>query len=193
MFGVCGAAPAGFGSVPSPGFLGDFPGGGFSLLADVTLSPTQLVIAAVMFVVTLIGYHFKIGDYIREQAGTPEKKQSVSIDGQPIEFKGTARVVNHEDLDTRLSGYATTGDLHEAESRIEGKMEQNFRALDQKRSTSIANVHEHLRGISEKLVAKMDEDSQTRREETSDLHEKVNTIAVSVAEMRGEMRKKGHS
>lgn len=63
MFGVCGAATAGFGSVPSPGFLGDFPGGGFPLAQIPEVSPAfgpwvnQLFVALgiVAFVLMIVG------------------------------------------------------------------------------------------------------------------------------------------
>lgn len=62
-FGVCGAAPACLGNSPSPGFLGYFPGGGFTLAQIPEVSPAfgpwvnQLFVALgiVAFVLMIVG------------------------------------------------------------------------------------------------------------------------------------------
>ncbi len=117
------------------------------------------------------------------------KTQRVGIDNPAISVQGVVRFVAHEELDARLGGYVTSDDLHDAETRIDAKIETNFRALDEKRSRSIGNLHEHLTGTAAKLAEKIEMSN-------GDLHEKINAIAVSVAEIRGALgvgKKGGHA
>jgi hypothetical protein len=181
-FGVCGAAPAGFGSVPSSGLLGGIPGGGFPL-AGITLNDLNITYAVVGTVGGLLGLWSLFGQHIRRQAGVKET-QSTTLEGQPITVRGELRMVAHDELDQRLESYATTEQLHHTEQRIEGKLEQNFRALDEKRSRSIGNLHEHLTGAVTKIHERIEATASAQRVDT-DI--KLEAVRREIHEMPGKL------
>jgi len=179
-FGVCGAAPALGGLLPSPGFPGDFPGGGFPLAA-VTMEWWQVAIAGAMSLVVLIGYHFKVGDYIRQQASQKTSTETM-IGNQPVRVQAEVEMVERAELSEALTHYASRDDLHKLE-----------RHMDEKLQKSVGAVHQHLRGMGESIEEKIATSAEASRQSEEKLHEKVNGIALCVAEMRGEMKKKGHA
>lgn len=181
-FGVCGAASAGFGNVPSPGLLGGGPGGGLPL-AGISLNDLNVAYAAIGTVGGLLGLWSLFGQHIRREAGVKET-QSTTLEGQPITVKGELRMVAHDELDQRLESYATTEQLHHTEQRIEGKLEQNFRALDEKRSRSIGNLHEHLTGAVTKIHERIEATASAQRVDT-DI--KLEAVRREIHEMPGKL------
>lgn len=73
--------------------------------------------------------------------------------------------------------YATKsehGELRERVDRVEEKIEENYKTLDQKRSSSVANLHEAVRELSQQLNARIDEVPQRTIRllaETKQLHQ----------------------
>lgn len=156
-------------------------------LAELTLTNTQIGIGAIAFVVTLIGYHFKVGQYIREQAGVKETK-AVEITGQPLKTQTVARYVMHEELIVMLKGYVTTDDLYQTEKRLDTKIEANFRSLDEKRSRSIGNLHEHLTNESKALSEKIETSSERKGQEIGETHKRIDSLGQQVGVLIGEVR-----
>lgn len=68
------------------------------ILADLTLSPDQIGLAAIAFIVTLLGYHAVVGKFIRQQAGVKET-QTMEITGQPLNFQREKELVEKREHD----------------------------------------------------------------------------------------------
>lgn len=141
------------------------------LAADVG----QMALGGIGLFVTLIGYHLTIGKYIRQQAGVKDTA-STTLEGQPIQVQGVVKYVAHSELEERLSGYASTTDLHGMERRLSVKLEEDFRELDKKRSCSIGNLHEHLTGTTKSLTDKIEHASSRQ-------HDRIEAMSTSI---RGE-------
>ncbi len=147
------------------------------LIAELTTG-SKMLDGSIGAAVVLITWHFTIRRYIREQAGTPEEPKQTEIIGQPLKMQAVRECVQHEELNLRLEGYVTTEALHDTEKRLDAKIEENFRELDNKRSASIGNLHEHLKGTERKLGDKISE-------EVGGTHERINQLAGNLGEVKG--------
>lgn len=177
-FGVCGEASAGFGNVPSPGFPGGFPGGGFPL-AGISLNDLNIAYAVVGTLGGALGLWSLFGQHIRREAGVKDTT-STTLEGQPITVRGELRMVAHHELEERLESYVTNDDLHAAELRLTEKQETNFRELDKKRSASIGNVHEHLNGTAAKIHERIEAVAATQR---ADMDTKIEAVRKEIHDM----------
>ncbi len=151
------------------------------MLADISLTGAQAGLGAIGIIVCLIGYHFVLGRYIREQAHVKEP-HITTISDQPVEVRAAVQFIARHELDERLGSYVTTGELHGVEKRIDDKLEKNFRDLDDKRSRSIGNLHEHLTGTANSLGEKIEDGDQRTHERTDALAQQV---GVLIGEVRG--------
>jgi hypothetical protein len=111
------------------------------------------------------------------------KTQNVRVEAPMPASEPVPHYVTTDVLDGVVGTLATKLELSAMEHGIERKMHQQFQSLDEKRSRSIRELHEHISGTAK---------AQAEREEahTVALHEKINVIAENVAEMRGEMKRK---
>lgn len=111
------------------------------------------------------------------------KTQNVRVEAPMPASEAVPQYVTTGDLDSVVGTLATKLEMAEMERGIETKMHLQFQSLDEKRSRSIRQLHEHISGTAK---------AQAEREEahTVALHQKINAIAENVAEMRGEMKRK---
>lgn len=136
-------------------------------LADVTLSPNEIGIAAVGFIITLLTYHAVVSKYIREQAGVKDT-QRVEIAGQPMTMRTEVNFVPTGEF--RLFEKRVQNELHELHQMMEvrrkevaGQHEQSQAKLDQKFSEAIkannvsaSKIHERIEATTESLRLEID-------------------------------------
>jgi hypothetical protein len=81
--------------------------------------------------------------------------------------------------------YATKAEHCELKGRVRGveeKLESNFRALDQKRSVSIAGLHDDLRNKTDSIRSEMKEDNLR-------VHDRITEVLGKVSELKGWVQK----
>jgi hypothetical protein len=153
---VCSATAQGEPPVP-------FGGAAPAFLAEI--SGTEAGLGALALVVTLVGYHFTIGRYIREQAGVKDVQDTRLVE-QPIEYRKAARYATHEELagvksDVERLRLELSADV----TGLQSKIDERFEQLNHERRVSIANLH-----------TKIDEHEQRDADRCMMIMEKIGTL-----------------
>jgi hypothetical protein len=136
--------------------LGELP------VPNLSFAEVGMIAVGIFFAVAFYLKVGKLEDNVAKKAaaivtGALGAKHETHIADQPIMVEGVRRCVEHRELEERLTGYVTAEDLHEVEQRLAGKQEENFRALDGKRSSSIGLLHQHLTDTTQSLTQKIGE------------------------------------
>lgn len=110
--------------------------------------------------------------------GKPRETQTVRLDPPTVTTRREETYVTHDELQCAVGGLATKLQLAQMEQGIESKMHTQFRALDEKRSKSIGELHQHIASTAREQAVREEKHVEA-------LHDKINAIAIGVAELRG--------
>ncbi len=142
-------------------------------LADITLSPGEQALAVLGVVATLLGYHFIIGRYIRQQAGVEETSHT-EIGGQPITIK------THVDFLPVPEFREFEKYVHDREHDILNKVQAVQNGVDERRD-EIAEMHT-------KIDEKFTEAIKASNSSASKVHGRIDDLASTQGQLVGELR-----
>lgn len=160
-------------------------------LGDVTLSETKIGMAALAFISVLIGYHFVISKYIREQAGVKDS-QDVTINNQPVQVEGkmetnkAPRWATWDEVEVlRKDLTLLRSESAKRDSGMRDFVDEKFHTLSRERSVSIARLHERLEAASNGLRQEIDTKVDGVRSEIHDMPGKLVTLLKETGAIGG--------
>jgi len=147
-----------------------------AILGAITLTETQFGMGALALVVLLIGYHFTIGKYIRQQAGVKDAPSETRIVEQPVKAELTNSTITVEgkvefvpmERFTKLENY-----IHGMEHDRRGES-QTFLAMIEDRRQEAA---EQAKDLSKNIDAKFTEAIKANNVTATKIYAKIDQVS----------------
>ena len=144
IFSMLGTGSAHAAEIRARHLLVGGPAGADPVAIFAEISTGEAGLAALGLVATLIGYHFTLGKYIRQQAGVRDT-QDARIINDPLLVTTPTRFATHAELaEVKADVDALREEMSRDLEAVRQRMEQRFDQLNNERRVSIAGLHAKL-------------------------------------------------
>lgn len=146
-------------------------------LAAVTLTETQIGLGVLGLFATLIGYHFTIGRYIREQAGVKEVGKTEVVNS-PLVTSAKVEFLPMQEF-KEFETY-----VHKREHDLRENLQHLQTAIDERRDEAVRD----LTAIREKIEEAFNESVKSSNSSASKTHARIDALAQQQGVMTGELK-----